>query len=174
MIEILCAIISGLTRRVDGSDKDWANEYIALREINLFGIISFELSGRKLIQLSVRVLPVLVGAYLLYRVWQPTELYWYLTHIAFGGLISGSMQRGYNGWEFFSLRQITQHAIGMAAYAPLILISPLLGISGILCCFLAGLAHPVGAKLGIKHYTAYAEFISGFFLLFPFFINLFA
>ena len=147
MIELLIAILNGVTRRVDGMDK--TNQ-----------------KWRGTIQLAVRVLPVIFG-YLLVLPYC-TEWYHNLYGFAFGGIVSASMQRKPDGWEHFSLRQITQHYHAALAYLPLAVLSIPLALSGFVCCLLAGLVHPTLARTPLKHYSAVAEFLSSFILLLPF------
>lgn len=118
--------------------------------------------------LATRLFPVILGALMLFSVWQPTEWYFYLAHLAFGGLISGSLQIEYHGWEEFDIQQLFHHWLAMLAYLPTAFISVELMGLGIICCFLSGLTHPVLARSGLVQYTEYAEFISGAFLLLPF------
>lgn len=154
MIEFILAILNGFIRRIDGADKSWAGNI-----------------GRKIVQFMVRAVPVVIGAYLLHGLWQPDQWYLYGCHIAFGALISGSMQRGYDGWEHFSFRQITQHYIAGIGYIALIPLSINLTGLGLICCLMAGLSHPILARTSIRNYTVYAEFLTGFFLLLPFAIH---
>lgn len=147
ILEALACLAMGIIRRVDGMDKSkWQ-----------FGAT---------VKLLTRVLPIficigLVAPYV-------TEWWNWIIAVAFGGAISGSLQRGYDGWEKFSLRQITQHLYGMVGYGLLYIFDPWLTVVGIVGCLLAGLVHPVLARTNIRNYTEYAEFLTGFFIILPF------
>lgn len=156
MIELLLAALVGVLRRLDGIDKDDQSKV-----------------ERFVINTSVRLIPVTVGAFALSFIWQPEPWYFYIIHIWFGGMISVSLQRGYDGWTRFSFRQITQHGLAMGAYVALAFLPPNVEIAviGVVCCLLAGLSHPVLSRTRIVYYTYYAEFLTGFLLLLPFAIH---